>query len=43
MSFPSGYSVSSGNFISGENKTYYVSGAPRGGKEFQGKVIIFES
>jgi len=37
-----GYSVSSGNFISGKNKTYYVSGAPRGGKEFQGKVYVFD-
>jgi hypothetical protein len=34
---PSGYSVSSGNFLR-EKKTYYVTGAPRAGVEYQGKV-----
>lgn len=37
-----GYSVSSGNFLSGKNKTYYVSGAPRAGKDYQGKVYVFD-
>jgi hypothetical protein len=35
---PSGYSISSGKFLGEKNKTYYVSGAPRAGKEYQGKV-----
>jgi hypothetical protein len=36
---PSGYSVSSGKFLGAEKKTYYVSGAPRAGVKYQGKVI----
>ncbi|XP_021931323.1 integrin alpha-PS3-like isoform X2 [Zootermopsis nevadensis] len=37
-----GYSVSSGKFFNGKNKTYYVTGAPRAGNEYQGKVYIFD-
>jgi hypothetical protein len=35
---PSGYSVSSGKFLGEKQKTYYVSGAPRAGVKYQGKV-----
>jgi hypothetical protein len=35
---PSGYSVSSGKFLGEEKKTLYVSGAPRAGVKYQGKV-----
>lgn len=37
-----GYSVSSGKFLGEKNKTYYVSGAPRAGVKYQGKVYIFD-